>query len=214
VKQKVHGVVVDEFSLSGSKGSWCQGSFSAIGSGKVDRTSTQTIPTETIATPIRFTDCQAATGAASGARDLASRLRSFNFAWGNGHLADDWYLANATAWNSGPIKSRCEFGLRSGGTMEVVLDAQRAGDDEFDELLAATEWAFTLTLRGKLIGGAVYEEVKIVIPKCKVDAMPEGWDGQIGTRTVQLTPIYDSDLAAPLKIEIVDAISTRLSAAS
>lgn len=216
LKAKFPGMVVESFGLSGQKGSWVEGSVEWIGNGSADFATNMTPPSLTTITPFQFTRIAAALGGANGDRDLLSRLRGFDFAWGNNLLAEDGYLPGATYASDGPLRSRCEIGnRRDSGKLKLIIDASVGANLEVTEYQAGTLWNdTTLTLRGGIVGGAVREEIKIVLPECHIDEMDPAWDGDIKNYPITLVPRYDSGLAAPLKIEVVNAVSAYLEAAA
>lgn len=215
LKAKFPGVVIGSFGISGQKGSALQATYSAQGNGKMDLTTALAMPDETIATRFLFTGIEVANADPGAVRSLLARLRSFNWSWDNNNMPEEGRTAGSTQWNDGPLLSRNELGnRRDSGVLEIVLDSVRGSNDELDELIASTSWEdVTLTAKGKLIGGSVYEEVKLVMPLAKIDDLDLPADGDLKTRVLKIQPLYTAALGAIMKGEVVNTCGAYLTAA-
>ena len=223
---KYSGICIDEFTISGKRGtgadSWLQASWTEIGSGAVVDGSGVSTPSTTVTTPIKFSEVSVATIGAAGAINVIDRLVDFTFKHGNNLQADKGYLAGSSASASpasivdaAPVRQRLEYGDRRGSTtLEITFERTRSASTERTNFRAGTSWAIVLTCPGKLISGSTYETWKLTIPVAKVDTYEPDWDDQSGTSKVLLVPDYDSGTAAPFKIEVTNARSALLVAAA
>lgn len=212
----ISGVCIDNFTISGNADEWIQAQYALIGSGNVTSASGLTPPTLTKAQPFLFSEISLATVGAASGTNLIDRLRSFSLKWNNKLKADKGYLAGSSLVDGAPVRQRLEMSERGddGCTLDLTFERTRSAYQERTDFEASTSWVVTIKCIGSLISSTTYHEFKITIPVAKIDDYDPDWDNGSGIAKVVLKPDYDTGISAPLKLEVVNARSSYLTAAA
>lgn len=214
LKRKFSGLVVNDFSISGSKGQWLQCGYTLIGDGSADEATALTIPAITVASPLKFTAMtKFHIGAAGSAITQLPRLNGFTFNWANNLMADDGYLANSTEVDGGPKRSKLEMGVRVPG-LQLIMDAGRGANLEYTAMKGQTLYEVELIARGALIAGSNYHEVRLHLAECYIDNATPGVDGDKQIYTLDITPRYDLDTDSPVVAKVQNDQANLLVAAA
>lgn len=215
IKRRMAGAVVDNFSISGSPLEWLQCSYEMIGSGRVDESSSLTMPSEATVVPLKWTALNTFNfGDEPSPGNVLDRVRTFSFSWSNNLLADRGYVCGATEVNSGPIRSKCEIGVRTDTSFQLTLDAEFGATTEYANFIADDLQEIEVIARGSLISGSNYHEVRIWLPECHIDECGSGWDGPVKVYNFNVVPRYSSSNTWPVRIQVQNTQSAYLAAAA
>jgi len=196
------GMVVNDFQIAMSSGPGranCQVTAHYIGTGQLIVPSALTIPLPTQEHLLNASN--AATITINGIDYLlgtrAGCFTSLQFGWNNNVRADSGYFPGSGVQNGFALRGRMEFGTRE-ITLSFVARAV-AGSQEYNNLLALTEGATTITINGAIIGaGPQTHGMTISCPRTIISANTNGDADGIVTVDCTVQILKPTDGVTPL----------------
>ena len=163
---------------------------------------------------MRFGSITFTSGPSGVLTDQSCTLRSFRFRSEmqydetGGYCPGSGYQTTGDA-TSGAIRNKLEF-LRRAVVLEFVVTAQPTADSLFTRLDGAISSGVLINCQGALIGGSSYHRMMISVPNMKYKAIPIGADGDLITYSVQAVVFYDSLMANPFEVTVVNTTAAYL----
>jgi hypothetical protein len=168
------GMVVNTWTLtmeSGPGRNNCRVTAGFVGTGSVTQPSTYT-PWPTV-TAEHFLNAASATISINGIDYvLAQSFISLEFSWNNNVRLDTGYYPGSGTQNTYAIRGRMEHGDRE-CSLKFVARACK-GSQEYTNLLARTEAATIITLKGALIESTFFHDMTITMPRTVISAVVNG----------------------------------------
>lgn len=187
------GMVVNDFAIimeSGPGRANCRVTANFIGTGKLAVPSGIT-PWPALQ-PEHFLNAASAQITVGGIDYVLNQsLISLEFRWNNNVRTDSgYYPGSGIDANGFAIRGRMEYNTRE-CSFSFVARAVK-GSPEFNALIALTVGAASIKLKGALIGGAVYHDMDIQIPKSVFTAVVNGEADGLVTVQCEASPLKDT----------------------
>jgi hypothetical protein len=206
-------MLISAVELTGNMNDFCRIALDLVGSGKMTRIAADsfTFPTGTAGEEgerLRNTAMLFEVGPTGSLADVSCDIRSWRFrseyslAEEDGYCPGSGYLVDGDP-SSGQIRNRLEF-LRRAVILEFTVRAS-SSVQMFSDLENGVELAAQITLEGGEINTVpTVHSVAINVPRMRYRAIPVGSDGDIVTYSVQTAVMYDTTLANPFEVTVVN----------
>lgn len=199
--------------VTGANNDWIRVAMELIGSGKKTDASGFSFPESVEGTLLRNASLLFEHGPSGSLSDMSCDIKSWRFRSELSYFEEDGYCPGSGYQtpgdpSSGQVRSKLEFNRRA-VLFEFVARAS-ASSPLHARLEAGTELYALLTVEGSNISGANDHALVIRMPRMKYRAVPIQVDGDQIVFAVSAIVFYDTDLANPFEVEVVNDIASYL----
>jgi hypothetical protein len=214
--RKFPSCLVQAVEVTGTLNDWVKMAVDMVGSGKKeDLSSGWAFPASAEGALLRNASLTFTEGASGlSMSDISCSVRSWRFRSeyqldeNGGYCPGSGYQTPADP-TSGQVRGKLEF-TRRAVIFEAVLTADSTNHSLFATLLSQGTRSANLAITGSLISGANSHALTINIPALVYKAIPIGADGDTVTFALQVVVFYDTAIANPFRVTVVNDTASYL----